>query len=163
MNRTNIASPRMRYDGNIHNSATGALRPESQLFEPAYYTAKGIVIGLPQANNLAVKTAVMHFQTADTVKIYAVLNNTYNWVTGINNYSKAEILEKLKQGEFYIGTIGLGDPSNLIRRILSYEHDDNSEIHLHYTKPRGYPGNVAWRSINWDLFAEFVSQKEKYN
>jgi hypothetical protein len=29
---------------------------------------------------------------------------------------------------------------------------------LHYTYPRSKPGNVAWRSIKWDLFSEMVNE-----
>ena len=35
-------------------------------------------------------------------------------------------------------------------------NEENNEIRLHYTKSRNEIGNVAWRTINWDLFYDFV-------
>ena len=40
--------------------------------------------------------------------------------------------------------------------ISTWENEVNSEINKHYMELRTEPGNVAWRSINWDLFAQFV-------
>jgi hypothetical protein len=137
------------------------LRPDTDAilpFEPAYYTEQGVVLGPIRYNNLAVKTYVLHFQTTGTVRVFAVLNNTYNSTTEINHYSKAEIFAKLKKGEFEIGTITLGDQPDLIRHRTPYIHDDNSELRMHYTHPRNASGNVAWRSITWDLFADEVNK-----
>ena len=36
----------------------------------------------------------------------------------------------------------------------------DSEIKLHYTKPRNHPGICARRTLKWDLFADF-GQKRK--
>ncbi len=127
-------------------------------FEPAYYTEQGVVLGPIRYNNLAVKTYVLHFQTTGTVRVFAVLNQTYNSPTEINHYSKAEIFAKLKKGEFEIGTITLGDQPDLIRHRTPYLHDDNSELRMHYTHPRKAAGNLAWRSITWDLFADEVNK-----
>ena len=123
-------------------------------FETAYYTQDGLRLTPPQepAEADVVTTLVAHIQTVDCVRVYIVLNKTYNSKETIQACTKDEILAKVKAGEFDIGTANITDLDNILH-IWSFDSPINDEIKLHYTQPRDYPGNIAWRSIKWDVFA----------
>ena len=67
------------------------------------------------------------------------------------------LYEELIAGQFDIGIAYVGS-YHVITRIKHYEHEDNDELRLHYTKPRSFEGNIAWRSIKWDLFENIVEK-----
>jgi hypothetical protein len=112
-----------------------------------------------------------HFQTVDCACIYAVTNAS--WFIDIsiyshlrkNPYTRRMLLILLKLGHFDIGVTRIGN-YHVITDIKPYDSDENSEIRLHYNYPNSYAGNVAWRSINWDLFKHLVeemNQEERDN
>ena len=92
---------------------------------------------------------VCHIQTADCVRIYAISERP------LRNIAMKDIFVMLQQGKFKFGVAYINN-SNTITDINDFQHEDNSEIRLHYTQPRSFIGNVAWRSIHWDLFADFI-------
>ena len=105
-----------------------------------------------------------HFQTVDCATIHGVTNKaTWNIDMTVYNYlqqspyDKCILLKLLVLGHFDIGISRLGS-YHLIREITPYMHDDNSELRMHYIAPRSCKGNVAWRSINWDLFEDMVEE-----
>lgn len=93
---------------------------------------------------------VCHIQTVDCVRIYAIAERPLQ-----QDITCEDMFALLKKGEFKFGIARINN-SNTITDITDFEHEDNSEIRLHYTQPRSFPGNVAWRSIHWDLFADFI-------
>jgi hypothetical protein len=121
-------------------------------FETAYYAKDGLRLTPPLNEAELVTTLVAHIQTVDCVRVYIVLNKTYNSMEDIVKCTKDEILAKVKAGEFDIGTANITDLDNILH-IWSFDSPINDEIKLHYTQPRDYPGNIAWRSIKWDVFA----------
>ena len=115
---------------------------------------------------------ILHFQTVEFAEIFIIgnLNNndnnnndTYDTVDiDINKgYTLNEIFNYFNRGLFHIGTVHYYDDDtrkgiNIIKNIHKLDHESNSEIKLHYTTNRKNKENVAWRSIIWDLFSEFV-------
>jgi hypothetical protein len=122
-------------------------------FERAYYTDDGLHLTQPAKNVVIEGTnLVAHIQTADCAKVYIVLNKRYNSMEEIVKCTKSEIFAKVKAGEFDIGTATMPNLDNILH-IWPFGSPNNDEIKLHYTQPREYPGNIAWRSIKWDVFA----------
>jgi hypothetical protein len=105
-----------------------------------------------------------HFQTVDCASIFAVTNKA-TWKIDLdiykylqkNPYDSRTLFKLLLLGHFDIGAARAGS-YHVIKNITPYSDESNSEINLHYLYPRSRPGNVAWRSINWDLFAPMVQQ-----
>jgi len=105
-----------------------------------------------------------HFQTVDGACIYAVTNKD-TWLIDIEvyrhikkyPYTRRTLFKILLLGHFDIGVTRIGK-YHVISDITSYNDESNSEIRLHYTKPKATNGNVAWRSINWDLFRNMVDE-----
>jgi hypothetical protein len=105
-----------------------------------------------------------HFQTVDCACIYAVTNKN-TWLIDMqvyrhlrkNPYTRRTLLKLLLLGHFDIGVMRIGN-YGIINDIKSYNDDENSEIRLHYTEPKTTRGNVAWRSIKWDLFGRIVDE-----
>jgi len=64
------------------------------------------------------------------------------------------------KGEYLIGTLHYYYKNNykngIITDVSTFNDASNDEIRLHYSKTSDYSGNVAWRTIKWDLFSEFV-------
>ena len=144
------------------------------LIEPMYQTEEGLEF-IPDPNDYVFMQEksdegkfklAFRFQTVDCAEIYAIFNNE-NWTNSLNLYkytclqrnTKKELYQLLIKGQFDIGISRMGS-YQLIKHhdITSYNHDDNDEIRLHYTQPRSVKDNVAWRSITWDLFSEYVPQ-----
>ena len=106
----------------------------------------------------------VHFQTVDCACLYAVTNKE-TWKIDLeiytylqkNPYDRRTLFKLLLLGHFDIGVARIGS-YHLIKDITPYSDEANSEINLHYMYPRYEPSNVAWRSINWDLFAPMVDQ-----
>jgi hypothetical protein len=105
-----------------------------------------------------------HFQAVDCATIHGVTNKdkwnidmtVYNYLQQ-SPYDKRTLLKLLVLGHFDIGVSRLGS-YHLIREITPYMHDDNSELRMHYIMSRSCEGNVAWRSITWDLFEDMVDE-----
>lgn len=110
---------------------------------------------------------IMHIQRVDHADIYIIGNlDCIKLIDVYKSYTLSEIFTKFKNGYFSIGVIrdfynhsdSDNDTKNIITDISDYYDDNNSEIRLHYTTSRDYPGNVAWNTITWDLFEEYVSK-----
>ena len=76
-------------------------------------------------------------------------------------YTINEIFNNFINGKYLIGTLKYYYKNNynngIIDDISMYQDDVNDEIRLHYTKSRCESGNVAWRTITWDLFEKYVT------
>jgi hypothetical protein len=109
---------------------------------------------------------VLHFQTVEGADYYMIANMIPNSIyIDINKgYTVDEIYKYFITGNFMIGTINYyyftihKYYKFIIKNLNNLDHDDNSEIKLHYTTNRSNPLNVAWRTINWDLFSDYVIQ-----
>lgn len=108
-------------------------------------------------------------QTVTAAVIYAIFNND-QWSNNYDLYrylclrrnTNEDLYNLLVEGVFDIGIVRLGN-HHIIKEIIPYFHDDNDEIRLHYTEPRTTEGNVAWRSITWDVFDNFVNELNTNN
>jgi hypothetical protein len=143
--------------------------------EPMYETDEGLEFIVNPDDYTAIQKQMdlgkfrmaFHFQTVDCACVYGVTNKD-TWVFDIEvykylkkyPYTRRTLLQLLKAGHFDIGVTRLGN-YHVITDITPYDVDENSEIRLHYTYPRSYAGNVAWRSMNWDLFKENVDEMNK--
>lgn len=92
---------------------------------------------------------VCHIQTVDCARIYAISERP------LRDIALQDLFTMLQKGNFKFGVTTYHN-YNTITAINDFHHEENSEILLHYTQPRSFPGNVAWRSIHWDLFADFI-------
>ncbi len=106
---------------------------------------------------------ILHFQSVEGADIYIIANMVENTIDINKGYTLDEIYNDFINGKFHIGTvqyyIGNYKINNLIiRNITIFDHDDNSEIKLHYTTSNKNPLNVGWRTLRWDLFSEYVPQ-----
>ena len=143
----------------------------SVMLEPIYETDDGFEIMGNHDDYSAIQEHIekgklrlaFHFQTVDGACIYAVTNASWYIDISIychlrkNPYTRRMMLILLKLSHFEIGLMRLGN-YKLITDIKPYIADENSEIRLHYNYPRSYAGNVAWRSIMWDLFKHLVEE-----
>lgn len=141
------------------------------MLEPMYETDEGLEFMVDPSDNEAILKQIevgkfrmaFHFQTVDCVCIYAVTNASWYIDISIYNhlrknpYTRRMMLILLKLGNFDIGFTSLGK-YHVISDIQPYLAEANSEIRLHYNYPRSYAGNVAWRSIKWDLFKPLVEE-----
>ena len=110
---------------------------------------------------------VLHFQSVEGADIYMIgnLHNNLDYdIFDINKgYTLDEIYNYFMNGKFHIGSVQHYNNDYMngiynIRNINTLDDDNNSEIKLHYTTSRSNSINVAWRSITWDLFSEYVPQ-----
>ena len=106
---------------------------------------------------------VLHFQSVEGADIYMIANMVEHTIDINKGYTLDEIYNYFINGKFHIGSvqyyIGNYKINNLIiRNITIFDHDDNSEIKLHYTTTNKNPLNVGWRTLRWDLFSEYVPQ-----
>jgi hypothetical protein len=143
---------------------------EYVMLEPMYETDEGLEFIVDPNDYITIAKQIeagafrmaFHFQTVDCACIYGV-NNKDTWVIDLavyqylqkNPYDRRILLKLLVLGHFDIGVSRIGS-YHLIKDITPYCDEVNSEINKHYMELRSEPSNVAWRSINWDLFAEFV-------
>jgi len=108
--------------------------------------------------NTKITTNVLKFQECESVAIYLILTS------GDEYKSLEEIFKLFLEGKYLIGTSDYyfknQYENSFITNIKSFDEDEHSEIKLHYTKPRYHPGNCAWRTLKWDLFADFVPINE---
>lgn len=103
-------------------------------------------------------------QAVECVTVHAVTNKdkwnidmtVYNYLQN-SPYDKRTLLKLVVLGHFDIGISRLSSP-HVISEIKPYMHDDNSTLRMHYIMPRSCEGNVAWYSINWDLFQDMVDE-----
>ena len=94
---------------------------------------------------------VFHFQTVDCANIYAISKIPEEKTVSIYN-----LYIKLITGLYDIGVSYINN-STFITDIKPYTNDNCDEIHFHYTTTRINKKNIAWRSIQWDLFEKIVN------
>jgi len=108
--------------------------------------------------NTKISIYVLKIQECEGVAIYLILTS------GDEYKSLEEIFKLFLEGKYLIGTLEYyfknQYENGFITNIKSFDEDEYSEIKLHYTKPRSHPGNCAWRTLKWDLFADFVPINE---
>ena len=143
--------------------------------EPMYETEEGLEF-IPNPNDvdfikkqseLGKFKMAFHVHSVTGAAIYAIFNNN-EWSNSYDLYhylclhrnTNEEMYDLFIEGKFYIGVARLGS-YHVIKEITPYSHDDNDEIRLHYTKPRTAEGNIAWRSITWDVFRDIVDKINK--
>ena len=103
--------------------------------------------------------SLLHFQTFEGGEVYLIEDN---WTKiGLNKYYTInEIYNNFINGKYLIGSLKYYYKNNykngIIDDVSEFHDESNSEIRLHYTTSRHEIGNVAWRTITWDLFSEFV-------
>jgi hypothetical protein len=149
------------------------MRNEDHVFlEPMYETDEGLEFIVDPNDYTTVQEHLVkgtfrmafHFQTADCACIYGITNKS-TWAIDLavyqylqkNPYDRRTLFKLLLLGHFDIGIARLGSYHLLKEHdITLYSDEANSDINMHYMELRSKPGNVAWRSINWDLFAHFV-------
>jgi hypothetical protein len=112
-------------------------------------------------HNIPFELNILHFQTGEGYDLYLLVDNLHNDVN--KTYSIIEIFNNFLKGDYLIGTLqhyGKNKYCNgIIDNLSKFNDDVNEELKLHYTQPRCYSGNVAWRTINWDLFEQFVPKE----
>ena len=119
---------------------------------------------------------ILHFQTVEGADIYLIGNMNKDNKDNIDNidiidlnkgYTLDEIYNYFINGKLHIGTNshynGIHKNPYFINNISELNHEDNSEIKLHYTTSKKNVNNVAWRTIQWDLFSDYVPQFAFYN
>lgn len=160
------------YKKNNQPTTEKMLRNEDHVFlEPMYETDEGLeFIVNPNAYDaiqlqidLGKFRMAFHFQTVDCACIYGIANKE-TWKIDMaiykylqkNPYDRRTLFKLLLLGHFDIGVASIGS-YHIIKDIKPYSDEENNEIDLHYMVPRNEPGNVAWRSIVWDLFAPYVA------
>jgi hypothetical protein len=142
------------------------------ILEPMYETDEGLEFIVNPNDEKAIQTQMdlgkfrlaFHFQTVDCACIYGVTNKN-TWIIDMQVYRHLKkypynlrtLLKLLVLGHFDIGVTRIGN-YHIISEIKPYTDEVNSEIRLHYTEPKTTKGNVAWRSINWDLFGRIVDE-----
>lgn len=138
--------------------------------EPMYETEEGLeFITKPNDTDFIIKQCELgkfkmafHIQTVTAAAIYAIFNidqwtineDLYRYIC-LSRQTKEDLYHLLIEGKFDIGIARLGS-YHVIKEITPYSHNDNDEIRLHYTEPRTFEGNIAWRSITWDAFKDIV-------
>jgi hypothetical protein len=145
-------------------------------FEIGYLTKKGNIllenkkildnddnddnVILQDRHNRPFEMYILNFQTFEGGELYLISDKSQIDIN--KGYTIKYIFENFINGHYLIGTLQAYYKNNynytngIIDNISTYNSDNNSEIILHYTKTKDYDGNVAWRTIHWDLFEEFV-------
>jgi len=169
----------MKYENRNYNGNRWKTEIELFQFKIGYVTKKGDIlleknsedskdskdskdndILLIDSNNKPFEVYIMNFQTFEGGEAYLIdIDNTT--IIDINKgYTINEIFNNFMKGNYFIGILHHYCKDNykngIITDITTFDDDSNDEIRLHYTKNKKYYGNVAWRSMNWDLFEEFV-------
>ena len=119
---------------------------------------------LIDSNNKPCEVYILNFQTIEGGEAYLISNtNSTDNISKIDinkGYTIREIFNNFMKGDYSIGILHYYYKNNykngIITDVSPFNDDSNSEIRLHYTKNKNYYGNVAWRTMNWDLFEEFV-------
>ena len=156
----------------MNSAKINSAKINSIRIEPMYETEEGLeFITNPNDADFIKKQCELgkfkmafHIQTVTAAAVYAIFNNDqwsnsydlYNYIC-LNRNTEKELYNLLIEGKFDIGVARLGS-YHIIKEIKPYSHDDYDEIRLHYTEPRTTEGNVAWRSINYDTFKDFVDE-----
>ena len=115
---------------------------------------------------------ILQFQSVEGADIYLIGNMHKDNIDNIDidlnkGYTLDEIYNYFINGKLHIGTNshynGIHKNPYFINNISELNHEDNSEIKLHYTTSKKNVNNVAWRTIQWDLFSDYVPQFVFYN
>jgi hypothetical protein len=105
------------------------------------------------------KVYILHFQTFEGGDAY-LISNTNTDIDINKGYTINEIFNNFINGYYKIGMLHHYYQNyyqnGIINDITTFDDDRNDEIRLHYTQLWSYKGNVAWRTITWDLFEDFV-------
>jgi hypothetical protein len=145
---------------------------DKPIFEALYKTDEGLKFIDPTDTNfkqiidtqssLGKFRIAFQFQIVSNAVIYAIFDNTcvnYDYFIELTNDPLTRLhtyYTYLILGLLSIGTLKLNQ--DIITDCKHYIDESNREIILHYTKPRNYEGNIAWRSITWDLFDSFIEK-----
>jgi len=145
---------KMKYENKLINFQLGYLNDENNIHILAYNTK------IENTFNNNQYKPILHFQSAEGADIYIIANMIQNNIDINKGYTLDEIFTNFINNKFHIGTIQHYNNKEqyIIKNIKTLEDDDNSEIKLHYTASKKDPNNIAWRSITWDLFEEYVPQ-----
>ena len=112
------------------------------------------------SNKQPYEISILNFQTFEGGELYLIYDNCPK-IDRNKYYTINEIYSNFINGKYLIGTLHYYYKNNykngIIDDVSSIYDQSNSEIKLHYTKSRNEPGNVAWKTIKWDLFADFCS------
>ena len=117
------------------------------------------------SNNKPIEVYILNFQTFEGGEAYLISNNNDNTdkirKIDINKgYTINEIFNNFMKGDYFIGILHHYYKTyyrhGIITNVSTFNDKNNDEIKLHYTQDRSYKGNVAWRTITWDLFENFV-------
>ena len=169
---------KMKYEEKVEVEVESEPEPELLHFRIGYITKSGnillenkIIIDdmypedidnntlLMGCNKKPFEISVLNFQTFEGGEVYLIDDNWTKIVLS-KSYTKSEIYNNFINGKYLIGTLKYYHKNNykngIIDDVSAYYDEANSEIRLHYTEPRNKSGNVAWRTINWDLFYDFV-------
>jgi hypothetical protein len=113
---------------------------------------------LSDRNNKRIKVYILNFQCIEGGELYLIANT----INMNKNYTIHDIFDNFMKGDYFIGTLHYYYKNNykngIISDVSTFDDPSNDEIRLHYTQLSSYKGNVAWRTITWDLFQEFVSK-----
>lgn len=141
------------------------------ILDPMYETDEGLEYINP-ADSKTIQEQIdtgrfrlaFHLQSVDCAAIHAVTKkNKWNIDWSVYNYllkspyDKRTLFKLLLLGDFDIGVSRIGS-YHIVREIKPYDDAINDEIRMHYTLPLSAPENIAWRSITWDFFEEFVNK-----
>ena len=111
-------------------------------------------------HNKSFEMYILNFQVCEGSSLYLIADKTQIDIN--KGYTTKYIFENFINGHYLIGTIKAYYKNNynyingIIDDISTYNDNKNTEILLHYTKTKDFDGNVAWRTIHWDLFDDFV-------
>jgi len=108
--------------------------------------------------NKPLEMYILNFQSVEGCELYLIADKSQINIS--NNYTITYIFENFMNGKYLIGTLHYYYKNNykngIITDISVLEDEPNNELILHYTHNKDTHNNVAWRTIKWDLFAEFV-------
>ena len=162
----------MKYEDDTLNKNVWKSGIELVQFNIGYVTKKGNIFLektsedndtlLIDSNNKLCEVYILNFQTFEGGESYLISNPSDN-ITNIDinkGYTIREIFNNFMNGYYSIGILHCyyknNNKNGIITDISTFNDDSNSELRLHYTKNKNYYGNVAWRTIKWDLFEDFV-------
>ena len=100
----------------------------------------------------------LHFQSVEGCEIYLIADKSQIDIT--NNYTIKYIFDNFINNMYLVGAVHYYYKNNykngIISDISALDDEPNNELILHYTHNKDTHNNVAWRTIKWDLFSEFV-------
>ena len=107
--------------------------------------------------NKPLEMYVLNFQSVEGCDVYLIADNSQIDID--KNYTLKYIFDNFINDMYLIGTVHYYYKNNHVNGIINVNMKNvkaSDELKLHYTQSKDTPGNVAWRTIHWDLFSEFV-------